>query len=97
MQGISTGIADADGFVYRALAEQWVCRPVTLVGSVPLFRDQTKPFSHFAATELAQLLNGASAGELIPELVLQGRQALIEAEAAAAVRRRLDRRDCATT
>ncbi len=29
------------------------------------------PISHSAATELAQLLNGASAGELIPELVRQ--------------------------
>ena len=41
--------------------------------------------SHSAATELAQLLNGASAGEHIPELVCQGLQALIEAEAAAAI------------
>jgi transposase-like protein len=43
------------------------------------------PTSHSAVTELAQLLNGASAGELIPELVRQGLQALIEAEAAAAI------------
>jgi len=43
------------------------------------------PISHSAATELAQLLNGSSAGELIPELVRQGLQALIEAEAAAAI------------
>jgi putative transposase len=43
------------------------------------------PISDAAASELAQLLNGASAGELIPELVRQGLQALIEAEAAAAL------------
>ena len=43
------------------------------------------PISDSAATELAQLLSGASAGELIPELVRQGLQALIEAEAAAAI------------
>lgn len=43
------------------------------------------PISDSAATELAQLLSGASAGELIPELVRQGLQALIEAEAAAAL------------
>ena len=43
------------------------------------------PISDSAASELAQLLNGASAGELIPELVRQGLQALIEAEAAAAL------------
>jgi len=43
------------------------------------------PISHSAATELAQLLNGASAGELIPELVRQGLQTLIESEATAAI------------
>ena len=43
------------------------------------------PISDFAATELAQLLGSGTAGELIPELVRQGLQALIEAEAAAAL------------
>ena len=43
------------------------------------------PISDSAARELAQLLHGASAGELIPELVRQGLQALIEAEAAAVI------------
>ena len=37
------------------------------------------------ARELAQLLHCASAGELIPEQARQGLQALIEAEAAAAL------------
>ena len=50
------------------------------------------PISDSAAMELAQLLGSGTAGELIPELVRQGLQALIEA-----VRRRLDRRDRATT
>jgi len=40
------------------------------------------PISDSAATELAQLLGSGTAGELIPELVRQGLQALIEAEAA---------------
>jgi putative transposase len=43
------------------------------------------PISDCAATELAQLLGSGTAGELIPELVRQGLQALIEAEAAAAL------------
>ena len=37
------------------------------------------PISDSAATELAQLLGSGTAGELIPELVRQGLQALIEA------------------
>jgi putative transposase len=43
------------------------------------------PISDSAASELAQLLRSGTAGELIPELVRQGLQALIEAEAAAAL------------
>ncbi len=43
------------------------------------------PISDCAATELAQLLGSGTAGELIPELVRQGLQALIEAEASAAL------------
>ena len=42
------------------------------------------PTSHSAATELEQLLGTGTAGELIPELVRQGLQAFIEAEAATA-------------
>ena len=41
--------------------------------------------SDSAASELAQLLGSGTAGELIPELVRQGLQALIEAEASAAL------------
>ena len=43
------------------------------------------PISDSAASELAQLLGSGTAGELIPELVRQGLQAPIEAEAAAAL------------
>jgi putative transposase len=43
------------------------------------------PISDSAATELAQLLGSGTADELIPELVRQGLQAMIEAEAAAAL------------
>lgn len=39
------------------------------------------PISDSLATELAQLLGSGTAGELIPELVRQGLQTLIEAEA----------------
>jgi putative transposase len=41
------------------------------------------PNSNRAATELAPLLDGSSAGELIPELVRHGLQQLIELEVAA--------------
>jgi putative transposase len=43
------------------------------------------PIFDCTATELAQLLGSGTAGELIPELVRQGLQALIEAEASAAL------------
>ena len=43
------------------------------------------PISHSAATELEQLLGSGTAGELIPDLVRQGLQALIEDEAATAL------------
>jgi putative transposase len=43
------------------------------------------PISDSAASELVQLLRSGTAGELIPELVRQGLQAMIEAEAAAAL------------
>ena len=39
--------------------------------------------SHAAAPELASLLDGSSAGELIPELARRGLQQLIELEVAA--------------
>ena len=41
------------------------------------------PKTHCAAPELASLLDGSSAGELIPELARQGLQKLIELELAA--------------
>jgi transposase-like protein len=41
------------------------------------------PTTHFAAPELAALLDGSSAGELIPELARRGLQQLIELEVAA--------------
>jgi putative transposase len=43
------------------------------------------PRPHFAAPELASLLDGSSAGELIPELARYGLQQLIELEAFAVV------------
>ena len=41
------------------------------------------PQTHCAAPELASLLDGSSAGELIPELARHGLQQLIELEVAA--------------
>jgi putative transposase len=43
------------------------------------------PKSHGAATQLASLLDGSTAGELIPELVRRGLQQLIELEATAVI------------
>ena len=43
------------------------------------------PKTHCAAPELASLLDGSSAGELIPELARYGLQQLIELEAAAVI------------
>lgn len=47
-------------------------------------RNQTMSISHTTTSELEQLLGSGTAGDLIPELVRQGLQALIEAEAATA-------------
>ncbi len=44
---------------------------------------RTMPKTHCAAPELASLLDGSSAGELIPELARRGLQQLIELEVAA--------------
>jgi hypothetical protein len=49
------------------------------------------PKTHCAAPELASLLDGAIAGELIPELARQGLQKLIELDLAAYPRCRLAR------
>lgn len=54
---------------------------VTEASALPPSRDQTMPISDSATTELTQLLGSGTAGELILELVRQGRQDLIEAEA----------------
>ena len=43
------------------------------------------PRTHLAASELASLLDGSSAGELIPELARYGLQQLIELEASAVI------------
>ena len=83
--GLSIGVAGAEGLLLKAPAGEWEGRSVTLVGALPPSRDQTMPISDSAATELAQLLGSGTAGALIPELVRQGLQALVEAEAAAAI------------
>jgi len=43
------------------------------------------PKTHCAAPELASLLDGSTAGELIPELARHGLQQLIELEVAAVI------------
>ena len=52
-------------------------------GLSPTSTRQTMPKTHCAAPELASLLDGSSAGELIPELATRGLQQLIELEVAA--------------
>lgn len=69
---VTTGYAGGDGLLLRAPAGEGVGWFVTLVGALPPTQGQTVPLSDFAATELAQLLGGGTACELIPELVRQG-------------------------
>ena len=59
----------------------WQCvgRSVTLFGAIPPNRTQTIPLNHSGASELAQLVEGTTAGALIPEIVRRGFQDLLEA------------------
>ena len=52
-------------------------------GLSPTATRRTIPKSHCPATEQASLLDGSSAGELIPELARHGLQQLVELELAA--------------
>jgi putative transposase len=52
-------------------------------GSSSISTRRTIPTTHCAEPELASLLDGSSAGELIPELARRGLQQLIELEVAA--------------
>jgi len=63
-------------------ALEGVGRPVSLVRVPPQTR-RTVPKARSAAFELAPLLYGSTAGELIPELVRHGLQQLTELEVAA--------------
>ena len=58
---------------------QGVGRPASLVRVPPQTR-RTMPTTNIGASALAPLLDGSSAGELIPELVRHGLQQLIELE-----------------
>ena len=51
---------------------QWVGRSVTLFGALPPNRTQTMTLTHSGASELAQLMEGTTAGALIPEIVRRG-------------------------
>ena len=63
---------------------QWVGRSVTLFGVLPPNRTQTMTLSHSGASELGQLMDGTTAGALIPEIVRRGFQDLLKAEVSAA-------------
>ena len=58
---------------------------MTLFGALPPNRTQTMTLSHSGASELSQLMEGTSAGALIPEIVRRGFQELLEAEVSAAI------------
>ena len=64
---------------------QWVGRSVTLFGELPPIRTQTITLAHSGASELSQLMEGSTAGALIPEIVRRGFQGLLEAEDSAAI------------
>jgi len=61
---------------------QGVDKPFSLVRVPPQTR-RTKPKTDSGASALAPLLDGSTAGELIPEMVRHGLQQLIELEVAA--------------
>ena len=58
---------------------------MTLFGALPPNRSQTITLYQSDASELAQLMEGISAGALIPEIVRRGYQDLLEAGVAAAI------------
>ena len=58
---------------------------MTLFGALPPNRTQTMTLSQSDASELAQLMEGTSAGALIPEIVRRGYQDLLEAGESAAI------------
>jgi len=62
-----------------------VGRSVTLFGTLPPIRAQTITLTHSGASELAQLIEGTTAGALIPEIVRRGFQDLMEAEVCVAI------------
>ena len=51
---------------------QWVGWSVSLFGVLPPNRTQTMTLTHSGASELAQLMEGTTAGALIPEIVRLG-------------------------
>ena len=51
---------------------QWVGRSVTLFGDLPPNRTQTMAFTHSGTSDLAQLIEGTTAGALIPQIVRRG-------------------------
>ena len=58
---------------------------MTLFGELPPNRTQTMTLTHSGASELAQLMEGTTAGALIPEIVRRGFQDLLEAEVSTAI------------
>lgn len=58
-------------------------RSETLFGALPPNRTQTITLNHSGASELSQLMEGTTAGALIPEIVRRGFQDLLEAEVSA--------------
>ncbi len=65
---------------------------MTLFGALPPNRTQTMTLSHSGASELVQLMEGTTAGALIPEIVRRGFQDLLEAGVTAAVGAQLHQR-----
>jgi transposase-like protein len=56
---------------------------VTLFGALPTNRTNTKTLTHNDAAELSQLMEGTTAGALIPEIERRGFQEPLEAEVSA--------------
>ena len=64
----STGAATADVSPPTGIGcGKWLCRSVTLFGELPPNRTLTLTLTYGGASELAQLMQGTTAGALIPE------------------------------
>ena len=66
-----------------SLLWQRIGQSVTLIGALQTNRTETMNRTHDVASEFSKLMEGITAGTLIPEIVRRGFQELLEAEVSA--------------